>query len=93
MANISATPDMTFGSPVRPTPSDGPTIEKRPVSPAQDEADLRLVIEEGGVAGSYVYKTVNRITGEVVSQLPREEVLRMRDAARYEVGSVVNAKA
>jgi flagellar protein FlaG len=93
VANISATPDMTFGSPVRPATNDGPTIEKRPVSPAQDEADLRLVIEEGGVAGSYVYKTVNRVTGEIVSQLPREEVLRMRDAAKYEVGSVVNAKA
>lgn len=92
MANISATPDTTFGSPVRLAPNDGPSVAKRPVSPAQDAADLRLIIEEGGVAGAYTYKTVNRVTGEVVSQFPREEILRMRDAAEYETGSVVNAK-
>jgi flagellar protein FlaG len=83
VATISATPDATFGSPARPTPADGSNSSKQPVDASQDEADLRLVIEEGGVAGSYVYKTVNRVTGEIVSQLPREEVLRMRDAAKY----------
>ena len=93
MATISATPDATFGTPTRPAPSDAVADQRRPVDPAQDEADLRLVIEEGSTAGSYVYKTVNRLTGEVVSQFPQESLLQMRDDAEYAVGSVVNAKA
>lgn len=92
MATISATPDATFGSPARPTPADGSNPSKQPVDASQDEADLRLVIEEGQTAGSYVYKTINRVTGEVVAQFPREEMLHMRDSATYEVGTVVNAK-
>lgn len=93
MATISATPDATFGPPVRPVPSDAASTGRQPIDPAQDEADLRLVIEEGGSAGSYIYKTVNRVTGEVVAQFPREQVLQMRDDAEYATGSVVNAKA
>ena len=92
MATISATSDVTPGTPVR-TPSSDPATIKQPVSPAQDDADLRLVIEEGELPGSYIYKTVNRVTGEVVSQLPREQVMRLRDKAEYEVGAVVRAKA
>jgi len=91
VASIAATSDVTSGLPVR-TPSSDPVTVKQPVSPAQDEADLRLVIEEGKAPGSYIYKTVNRVTGEVVSQLPREAVLRLRDEAEYEVGAVVRAK-
>jgi flagellar protein FlaG len=93
VASISATPDANFGSVARPTPNDSVAVAKQPVSPAQDEADLRLVIEEGQTAGAYIYKTVNRVTGEVVAQFPREQMLHMRDQADYEAGTVVNAKA
>jgi flagellar protein FlaG len=93
VATISATPDATFGPPTRLAPSDAATTARRPVDPAQDEADLRLVIEEGGAAGSYIYKTVNRLTGEVVSQFPQEKLLQLRDDAEYAAGLVVNAKA
>lgn len=55
-----------------------------------DEADLRLVIEED--KGAYIYKTINRTTGETLAQYPREEVIKMRDATDYTAGSVVNAK-
>ena len=56
-----------------------------------NESDLRLVIEED--KGSYIYKTVNRVTGETVSQYPREDVVRMRDSSDYTAGRIVNAKA
>jgi flagellar protein FlaG len=56
------------------------------------QADLRLVIEEDKAAGSYVYKTVDVRTGKVVQQIPREEVLRLRDADAYQPGSVINAR-
>ena len=55
--------------------------------------DLRLVIEEDKAAGSYVYKTIDRRTGEVIQQLPRDQVLRLREALDYEAGDVVRAKA
>ncbi|OXE36481.1 MAG: hypothetical protein CGW95_07390 [Phenylobacterium zucineum] len=54
------------------------------------EADLRLVIEEH--QGSYIYKTINRLTGETVAQYPREDMIKMRDAVNYKAGKVVNAK-
>jgi flagellar protein FlaG len=55
--------------------------------------DLRLVIEDRGPDGGFVYKTIDRRTGEVVLQLPREEVLRMRETAGYEAGSVIATRA
>lgn len=69
-----------------------PVAAPAPVAPPSPEPDLRLVIEEGQ-AGSFVYKTIDRRTGEVVLQLPREEVLRMRDAEAYVAGTVIATQA
>lgn len=55
--------------------------------------DLRLVIEEDKASNSYVYKTVDRRTGKVIQQLPREQVLQLREQLDYEAGDVVRAKA
>jgi flagellar protein FlaG len=55
-------------------------------------ADLRLVIEDDKAAGSYVYITMNTVTGEVVSQVPREQLLKMRESPDYQPGSIVNAR-
>jgi flagellar protein FlaG len=52
-----------------------------------------LVIEEDKASGSYVYKTVDRRTGKVIQQLPRDELLKLREALTYEAGDVVRAKA
>jgi flagellar protein FlaG len=43
---------------------------------APDPSRFRLVIEEGPQAGAFVYKTLDRLTGEVIRQFPREEVLK-----------------
>ncbi|MGQ3017757.1 flagellar protein FlaG [Phenylobacterium sp.] len=51
-----------------------------------------MIIEEDAAVGAYVYKTVDRQTGEVISQIPREEVLKMRDRPEYEVGDVVSTQ-
>ena len=50
--------------------------------------DLRLVIEQDPTSGTYVYKTVNRRTGDVLQQFPREEVLRFKQAEHYDPGEV-----
>jgi flagellar protein FlaG len=55
--------------------------------------DLRLVIEPDKISGGYIYKTVDRRTGEVVQQLPRKEVLELRHAAAYHSGDVFDGRS
>lgn len=57
-----------------------------------DVADLRLVIEEDSASGLFIYKTVDRRTGDVVQQLPREEVVRMHSSEDYEAGAIIKAR-
>ena len=90
---FAATPDPTFGQKPPATPrADTATSAKR-AAQSQDPVDMRLVIEEDKASNSYVYKTVNRLTGEVIQQLPRDQVLKLREQLDYEAGDVVRAKA
>ena len=92
VAAFAATPDPTFGQ--KPTPASRPTgTTAERAAQGQDPADMRLVIEEDKASGSYVYKTVNRLTGEVVQQLPREQVLQLKEQVDYVAGHVVRTKA
>lgn len=70
-----------------------PDTPRPPKDPAPQSADLRLIIEEDEQSGAIVYKTLDRRTGEVVRQLPREEVLRLKDDPGYDPGDIVNAKS
>lgn len=58
-----------------------------------DQVSMRLVIEMDKASGAYVYKTINRLTGEVLSQLPRAEVLKLKDERQYAAGSLIRTKA
>ena len=58
-----------------------------------DPADLRLVIEDDQAAGCFVYKTIDWRTGEVVQQIPREQILKMREEPAYLAGDVIKTKA
>lgn len=93
VAAFAATPDPTFGQ--KPAqqqrPDTGPAANGP--APGPDPVDMRLVIEEDKATNSYVYKTVNRLTGEVIQQLPREQVLQLREQLDYEAGNVVRTKA
>ena len=62
----------------------------RAAAEAQRLARYRLVIEQGSRPGSFVYKTLDRETGEVVRQLPSEQVVKLRQSDDYDVGAVVN---
>lgn len=92
MANISATPETSSGLPVSPTFAPEPAPAAGPQA-TPSEADLRLVIEEDEASGSYVYKTIDRRTGEVVAQLPRDEMLRRGGEGDYAAGDVIRARA
>lgn len=65
----------------------------KPVDKGPQPGDLRLVIEQDGDTGDYVYKTVDRRTGETLQQFPREEILKLRLATRYVSGDVYDGKA
>jgi flagellar protein FlaG len=56
-------------------------------------ANQRLVIDEDPGSGVFVYKTVDRMTGEVLLQLPRDELLRLRRDVAYQAGAVIKTRA
>lgn len=60
---------------------------------AERVARYRLVIEEGPQKGSFIYKTLDRVTGEVVRQLPREQVVEMMQTDQYASGAVIDTNA
>jgi|HubBroStandDraft_6_1064221.scaffolds.fasta_scaffold2210493_1 flagellar protein FlaG len=64
---------------------------QQPQSP--NPADFRLVIEDDQAAGCFVYKTVDWATGQVIQQIPREQILKMREADNYVAGAVIATKA
>ena len=87
-APISSVPPVAATTPVAPAPIGD--ASQGPESQTEAQADLRLVIEEDKAAASYVYLTVDPVTGKVISQVPREELLKMREASGYQPGSIVD---
>lgn len=88
--------DRTRGVAAQTDPAQGAQAVARPVDsrPAQTpnqtrSADLRLVIEQDATTGTYIYKSIDRRTGEVRVQLPREEVVRLRETPTYAQGALV----
>jgi flagellar protein FlaG len=82
-----------------PGGSSEPAVVAQPDAPAAAAVqeplniqDLRLVIEEDQSAGSYVYKTIDPRTGKVIAQIPREELLKLKEKPDYRPGSVINAQ-
>ena len=69
-----------------------PTVEPAAPTTKGQTADLRLVIEEDEATGAFVYKTLDRRTGEVVQQLPRESVLKAMAQDDYQPGLVVDTR-
>jgi len=86
VAILEATP---AAAPRAPAPPPAPT--QPPPIPAS-EPSHRLVIEDVG-SGQFVYKTLDRATGEVLRQLPREEVVKMREEATYQAGDLIETEA
>lgn len=84
--HVAGVSSLAFASP----DAYGGGAESRGTSGAsQDPSDAgryRLTIERD--ATGFVYKTLDRVTGEVIRQLPREEVLKLRQSPAYDVGKV-----
>ncbi len=56
-------------------------------------ANLRLEIEDDKAAGCFVYKIINRTTGEIVEQIPQEQIVKLRESDGYMAGDVIKAQA
>ena len=77
--------------PVAPAPE--PNASAKASRDVEPVSSYRLVIEEGPTLGTFIYKTLDSTTGEVVRQFPREQVLRLAEAQRYSSGSVIDTSA
>ena len=95
MQNNAAIATVTASTvqPVGSAASSGGFSDSRMQQEADEAARYRLVIEEGPAAGSFIYKTMDRVTGEVVRQLPREQVVDLMRDQSYHSGSVIYTKA
>jgi flagellar protein FlaG len=86
-------PDIAPALPAPATTQVSAGTSQAPPTQSDAQADLRLVIEEDKAAGSYVYITVDPTTGKVISQLPREQLLKMREAPDYRPGTIVDSRS
>jgi flagellar protein FlaG len=83
-SNVSFTaPGPSAGGVVASAPQEKPSVADVP-----QPGDLRLVIEQDPTTGTFVYKTVDRRTGDILQQFPREDVLRFKQAEHYDPGEV-----
>jgi flagellar protein FlaG len=62
-------------------------------APEAPDSDLRLVIERGSDNAYYVYRLIDRTTGKVVVELPRDRVADLANEPSYSAGDVVTTKA
>lgn len=86
--NVARVPSVTLINP--DVLGQGVEAPRRPVQNNDDAGRYRLTIEEG--PGGFVYKTLDRVTGEVVRQFPREDVVKMRHSPAYGPGELIKTR-
>jgi flagellar protein FlaG len=69
----------------------GAPATQTPPPPTPAQPDLRLFIEKDDAAGVFVYRIIDRRTGDVVQQFPREQVLQLMQSPDYGPGKVIDA--
>ena len=91
--NAKITPVTAAIAPSTASSGSGDFQQSRASEEAERAARYRLVIEEGSNPGSFIYKTLDSVTGEIIRQLPREEVVRMATADQYDAGALIDTSA
>jgi flagellar protein FlaG len=95
-SKVSLTPpaaDPLGGIPARRAEGEVQPIKAAVEPERAAHADVRLIIEESGEPGRYVYTIVDRRSGRIISQLPRDEVLKLREQSDYAAGSLFKGEA
>jgi hypothetical protein len=57
------------------------------------EFSPRLTIEKDEETGGWIYKALDPITGEVINQFPREQLVQMKNSPTYQPGDVIKTQA
>ena len=76
----------------QPKPIERDSKKSRVVGKPASEADQRLVIREGLEDGLFIYTILDRASGKVMAQIPREDVSQLAARPDYEAGQVVDTK-
>lgn len=66
-----------------------PSFSQTPRNDNNDSSRYRLTIESLG-DNRFVYKVLDRVTGEVIRQLPREDVEKLSSDPTYRGGRLVD---
>jgi flagellar protein FlaG len=61
-------------------------------SETSGDSAQRLVIKEGAQPGVFIYTILDRESGQVLVQIPREDVARIATRPDYSAGRVINTK-
>ncbi len=69
-----------------------PKKAKPAAKPDAETADQRLVIREGVEQGVFIYTVLDRASGKVMVQLPREDVAQIANRPDYSAGQVIDTK-
>jgi flagellar protein FlaG len=91
--NFTTPPNPTVTAAAGPAPVEPKRKADAPKSSSKNEAvaDLRLIIEEDKDGAGFIYKTLDRRTGEILQVLPRDSVLKLAGDG-YVPGSVVDQR-
>lgn len=57
------------------------------------EFSPRLTIEKDEATGGWIYKALDPITGDVINQFPREQLVQMKNSPSYQPGDVIKTQA
>jgi flagellar protein FlaG len=60
-------------------------------APQERPPSTRLMIED--VGGRFVYTVLDRVTGQVLAQIPRDELQKLGDLDDYAAGAVIDTQA
>lgn len=90
----AADPSLGTGAPqADPAAQPAATPPPAEASTTVNPADLRLIIDEIGSPGNYLYTVVDQRTGKIISQLPQDQLVRLKEHPNYDPGAVFNGTA
>src|ERR1700744_998325 len=94
ITQLTAVPADLIGAPnIRnPKPIERDPKRAKPIGKPAADADQRLVIREGLEDGLFIYTILDRASGKVMAQIPREDVAELAARPDYEAGQVVDTK-
>lgn len=87
--NVARSVSVAQPQPIEAVPVKSPLPDTTPRNDNNDASRYRLTIEAVG-GNRYVYKVLDRVTGEVIRQLPREDVEKLHRDPTYRGGYLVD---